>query len=110
MSDNDFALVVTQLRPAADGEPKRASELIDGDGDDAAIAQTPAQAPVSEVCNDPMGINCATRGDSRLRSPGPPSNFKFFEFVRVWKSLGQQSAGAGTSKRSLNVLGWGFEE
>lgn len=105
VSDDDFALLVTQLRPAADIGNMRASALADDESNAAVMAQSPAQAPVSEARNDSTRINPGMRDESR--GPEPLPNYKLLELIGVWK---QHFARIGTPTRSLNVLNWGLGE
>jgi hypothetical protein len=99
VSENDFALLVSELRPAIDDESERVSAVAEDRSDVPATAGTPAQAPVHEV-----------RNGRRDRNLGPPTNSKCLEFLGAWKEITKNSAGTKNSKRKLNVLGWGFGE
>jgi hypothetical protein len=106
--ENDFALLVSELRPAIDDESELAPALAKDKSDVPATARTPAQAPVHEVRND--RVQQEIGNNPRDRNPGPPPNSKCLEFLGAWKEITKNSTGTKTSKRELNVLGWGFRE
>jgi hypothetical protein len=116
--EKDFALLVSELRPAVDDDnesepapapaPAPASARIEKKGDIAAIAMTPARAPLSEVRNDHVNIQNEIRDEPRDRNPQPISKCR--ELYSAWKNTTKNSTGTGTTKRKMDVLGWGFPE
>lgn len=116
VSENDFALLVIELRPAVDDENDHTSASADDESDHAATARSSVQAPVSEHGNNMDMQQEETWEDSQDRTSGPPPNFKLLEFASVWKNtgpsgaFGKHAADTVTPKRRLNVLDWGFGE
>jgi hypothetical protein len=94
VSENDFAPLVSELRPAIDDE----SEHVPASAEDRSDVP-PAQAPVHEV-----------RNGRRDRILGPPPNSKCLEFLGAWKEITKNTTGTKNPRRELNVLAWGFEE
>jgi hypothetical protein len=114
--EKDFALLVSELRPAVDDDdddesepaPASATAKVEKKGDIAATARTPARAPLSEVRNDHVNKHNEIRDEPRDRNPQPIPKCR--ELYSAWKNTTNNSTGTGTQKRKLNVLDWGFEE
>lgn len=106
--ENDFALLVSELRPTVEDESERVSALAKDKSDVSAIVQTPTQASVGAARNG--RVQHESKNKPRHRNTGPPPNSKNFELLGAWEEITKNSAGAKTSKRKLNVLGWGFGE
>jgi hypothetical protein len=99
VSEKDFALLVTDLRPSIDDE-----SMAEDKSGAAATAKTPARAPLSEVRNGHANMQKETRDEPRDRISVPPSKCR--ELYSAWKNTTRNSTGSGTPKRKLNVLGW----
>jgi hypothetical protein len=108
VSEKDFALLVSELRPAVDDESERVPALAEDRGDISAAARTAAQAPVGEVRNG--RVQQEIKNNPRDQNPGPPPNSKCLELLGAWKGITNNSTSAKSSKRKVNVLGWGFGE
>jgi hypothetical protein len=108
VSEKDFALLVTDLRPAIDDERETVPTRAEDKGGAAATAKTPARAPLSEVRNGHANMHKETRDEPRDRNSVPPSKCR--ELYSAWKNTTRNSTGSGTPKRKLNVLGWGVGE
>jgi hypothetical protein len=106
--ENDFVLLVSELRPAVEDESERVSTLAKDKSDGSEIVRTPTQASVGEVRNG--RVQQETKNKPRDRNTGHPPNSKNLELLGAWKEITNNSAGTKTSKRKLNVLGWGFGE
>ena len=108
--EKDFALLVSELRPAVDDddESEPTPARTEKKGDIAATAMTPARAPLSEVRNDHVNMQNEIRDELRDRNPQTISKCR--ELYSAWKNTTKNSTGTGTTKRKMDVLGWGFPE
>jgi hypothetical protein len=112
VSENEFALLVSELRPAVEDESEHVSALGNEKGDAAVTERTPSQAPVRDIRNGDgnADVRRETRHDPRDRNAGPPVQSKYLELLSAWKEITKNSTGTKNSKRELNVLGWGIGE
>jgi hypothetical protein len=104
VSEKDFALLVTDLRPAIDDESECVPTMAEDKGGADATAKTPARAPLSEVRNGHANMQKETRDEPPDRNSVPPSRCR--ELYSAWKNTTRNSTGSGTPKRKVNVLGW----